>query len=152
MVVDLNMKWNGYKEGRLCLWNGSELYIATPEYDDSIIDYDDDDYEENCWIVDVYGVDDNIIQGGCWTEEKPIKEIDYTIQGVIDRLGECDLWADNWKFVPKEEAYEFMDLIEDYWSANRKKNAKLISAARQEVNRQAKVLDKLVENDPAIPQ
>lgn len=156
--MDLNSKWNDYN-GRLYLWNGSELYTVAPMHDDDH-DYDDDYeadeddwFEDNAWVVDIYGTDDNIIQGGCWTEGKPIRKIDYTIQGVIDRLGGCDLWADDWKFVPDdEEAYKYVDLVEAYWETRHSGNADKIAAAKRKVEAQEKILDELVKDEDVIPQ
>jgi hypothetical protein len=52
-------------------------------------------------------------------ETKPIIDIDYTIQGVIDRMMKCDLWKDKWKVLDKKLGIE---IYEAY-----KKNQKLIA-------------------------
>lgn len=91
-MIDPGMKWNDYESETLYLWNGNVLYVATEEDETGTL-------EENCWVVDIYSCGEEVPQGGCWTEDKPIKDLDYTIQGVMDRLGDCDLWKSDWRIL-----------------------------------------------------
>ena len=91
-TIDPSTKWNDYQGDTLYLWNGDTLYTATEEDTSTTL-------EEDCWVVDIYSIYGDAPQGGCWIEEKPIEDLDYTIEGVIDRLSGCDLWEDNWRIL-----------------------------------------------------
>lgn len=94
-MIDPGMKWSEYKGDTLYLWNGDTLYTATEEDESTTL-------EEDCWLVDIYSLYEPVPQGGCWIEDVPIKDSDYTIKGIMERLKGCDLWEDNWTVLDPE--------------------------------------------------
>lgn len=97
-TVDPSMKWNDYKGDRLYLWNGDVLYVAS-EDSENITKSDEAEGYKDSWVVDIYSLTEEVPQGGQWMETELIEDLDYTIQGVIDRLSECDLWKSDWQIL-----------------------------------------------------
>lgn len=96
-------KWTEYPSDSLYLWNGKVLYVAT---EDGGVNLSKDDIAngyKDSWVVDIYTTDPNeydwIPQGGQWMETERIWDMDYTIEGICERLLECDLWKDDWKIL-----------------------------------------------------
>ena len=48
-------------------------------------------------------------------ETELISNIDYTIQGVINRIKKCDLWESNWKTIDEEVGKTLFDAFENYY-------------------------------------
>lgn len=115
--INLNMKWNDYESDTLYLWNGHDLYVIAEGNGSNLSDEDIEKGYKDYWMT--YIVGSNYTDGGQWMETKPIIDIDYTIQGVIDRMMKCDLWKDKWKVLDKKLGIE---IYEAY-----KKNQKLIA-------------------------
>ena len=97
-MINSNMKWEDYPSDTLYLWNGSVLYTATAD-DYNVIDYDRMRGYIDSWVVDIYSLTEDVPQGGQWMEQKRISDMDYTIQDIMDRLGQCDLWQDDWRIL-----------------------------------------------------
>jgi len=47
-----------------------------------------------------------------WLETELISDIDYTIQGVLDRMMTCDLWEDDWEVLDTEKGRELFYELE----------------------------------------
>ena len=118
--IDLDMKWNDYKEkygtDSLYLWDGETLFVIAEGTGDNLIEEDEENGYVDYWMTNWYENDD--ADGGQWMETKLISEIDYTIQGVIDRIGECDLWDSDWVVLPEKVGYEAADAYESWYSKN----------------------------------
>ena len=113
--IDLNMKWNDYKSDTLYLWNGSELFRIAEGSGDNLLPQDEEEGYVDYWLTDWYSQDDG--NGGQWMEKKLIADIDYTIQGVIDRISECDLWDDDWVILDEKAGDSLAEGFETYWTA-----------------------------------
>lgn len=117
--IDLSMKWNDYKNeyntDSLYLWNGYTLFVITEGTGDNLLPEDEDGYVDY-WMTYYYNDDDE--DGGQWMEENLIAEIDYTIQGVINRILQCDLWYSDsdWVLIEPKLGEETMDAYEDYYT------------------------------------
>lgn len=97
-MIDPGTKWNDYSNGSLYLWNGDVLYVATQD-SNNVTEEDEARGYMDSWVVDIYSTTEEVPQGGQWMETKMIEDLDYTIQGVMDRLGGCDLWKDDWRIL-----------------------------------------------------
>lgn len=111
--MDMNMKWNDYPSNVLFLWDGKTLFRIAEGSGDNLFDEDIEEGYVDYWMTDYYDFEDG--NGGQWLETKYIKDIDYTIQGVIDRLKECDLWDSDWKIIDEDTGYAIMKAFEDYY-------------------------------------
>lgn len=94
-------KWSEYPGDTLYLWNGDVLYTAS-EDQYNISEYDESKGYKDSWVVDIYSLSEPVPQGGQWMERNYISDMNYTIQGIMDRLGRCDLWIDNWTILDPE--------------------------------------------------
>ena len=77
----------------------------------------DDDIEngyKDYWITDYYDFEDG--NGGQWMETELISDINYTIQGVIDRIKNCDLWDSDWKIISKDVGDTLFNAFENYYT------------------------------------
>ena len=102
--IDLNMKWNDYDSDTLYLTNGNgAVFVISEGCGDNLLDEDIKEGYKDYWMTSWYE-DGEEEDGGQWMEEEMIRDIDYTIQGVIDRISECDLWDDDWEVLDNEEA------------------------------------------------
>lgn len=52
--------------------------------------------------------------GGQWMETELIRNLDYTIQGVLDRLKKCDLWDSDWKIIDENVGEQLIDTFENW--------------------------------------
>ncbi len=111
---ELTMKWNDYKSDSLYLWNGKILFVITEGDGSNLLDEDIEDGYEDYWVTNWY--ETNYTDGGQWMETKPIKEIDYTILGVIKRILDCDLWEDDWIILDDALGSELANQFYDYWA------------------------------------
>lgn len=107
------MKWNDYKSDTLYLWNGEELFKIAEGTGDNLLQEDIEEGYVDYWITDVYSRIGN--DGGQWMETRLISDIDYTIQGVIDRIRECDLWDDDWTVLDYDKGSHFEEIFAYYW-------------------------------------
>lgn len=109
--IDLNMKWKNYPHDTIYLWNGKDIFRIS-EGDGCNLDEEDrkEGYKDN-WVTN-FIPSDGKMDGGMWLETDYIVDIDYTIQGVIDRMCECDLWEDNWKILKDEYGERLWDRME----------------------------------------
>lgn len=102
--IDLNMKWNDYDSDTLYLWNKDDVVFIIQEGTGvNLLEDDIDKGYKDYWMTEWY-VNRNEVDGGQWMEKECIKDIDYTIQGVIDRISECDLWDTDWVVLDNEDA------------------------------------------------
>ena len=113
--IDLNMKWNDYESTVLYLWNGDTLFRIAEGSGDNLFPEDEAEGYLDYWVTDWYSKDDG--NGGQWMETELISDIDYTIQGVIDRISECDLWDDEWIVLDEVTGDALADRFETYWAA-----------------------------------
>lgn len=114
MTPTLDTKWNDYPYDTLYLFDGTTIF-AISEGDGNNLDEDDralgyQDY----WITEYY--DFNTEDGGQWMETDLIENIDYTIQGVIDRIKECDLWNSDWKIIDHNTGEKLMFAFDNYYN------------------------------------
>ena len=116
--MDMNMKWNDYPSDVLFLWDGETLFRIAEGSGDNLFDEDIEEGYVDYWLTDYYNFNDG--NGGQWLETKYIRDIDYTIQGVLDRLKECDLWDSDWKIIDEDTGYAIMKDFEDYYEHWRK--------------------------------
>ena len=110
--IDLNMKWNDYKSDTLYLWNGKTLFEITEGTGDALTVQDEAEGYKDYWITDWYSLKDK--NGGIWLEKQVISDINYTIQDVINRIMECDLWDDNWIVLDPQKGNWLAEGFEDY--------------------------------------
>jgi len=114
--IDLGMKWNDYKEkygtDSLYLWNGYTLFVIVEGTGDNLLPEDEENGYVDYWMTNYYNDDD--ADGGQWMETNLIAEIDYTIQGVINRILQCS--DSDWVFIEPKLGEETMDAYEDYYT------------------------------------
>ena len=113
MKIDMNMKWNDYSSDTLYLWDGKTLFKIAEGTGDNLFDEDIEDGYVDYWMTDYYDFEDS--DGGQWLETEYIKDIDYTIQGVIDRIKACDLWDSNWEILDEDIGEEMAERFEEYY-------------------------------------
>lgn len=114
--IDLNSKWNDH-EGDLYLWNGETLFKIAEGDGSNLWAEDEEQGYVDYWMT--YIASKEFGDGGMWMETELISQKDYTIQGVIDRLMECDLWDDEWKVIDEELGEDLCEVFEQYWKAER---------------------------------
>lgn len=113
--VDLNMKWNDYSSDTLYLWDGETIFMIAEGTGENLWDEDVDAGYLDYWMTESYSFNEDTCNGGQWMETKLIRDIDYTIQGVIDRLMECDLWDSNWEILDNDTGYNLFSTYENYY-------------------------------------
>lgn len=123
--MDTNMKWNDYKSDTLYLWSKEEetLFIISEGTGENLLDEDIAEGYVDYWMTDSYDKERFCEEGGQWLEKKMIYDIDYTIQGVIDRMMTCDLWMADWEVIDEETGEELRDLFHEHWYAKNKEYA-----------------------------
>lgn len=114
--IDLDMKWNNYDSDTLYLWNGTELFKIAEGTGDDLYEEDKENGYVDYWMTECYG-EGSGGDGGQWMETRLISDIDYTIQGVIDRMMECDLWDDDWIVLDDDIGESLEDKFESYYMA-----------------------------------
>ena len=114
--IDLNSKWNDH-EGDLYLWNGKTLFKIAEGDGSNLWAEDEEQGYVDYWVT--YIASKEFGDGGMWMETELISQKDYTIQGVIDRLMECDLWDDEWKVIDEELGEILYEAFEKYWKVER---------------------------------
>ena len=109
--IDLKSKWNDYPHDELYLWNGETIFRIA-EGDGSNLDTEDikNGYADY-WMTDY--ISDGYCDGGQWLETEMIGEIDYTIEEVLDRMMEYDLWSDEWEILDHDFGEELFDAMEE---------------------------------------
>ena len=116
--MDMNMKWNDYSSDTLYLWDGKTVFRIAEGIGDNLWPEDIERGWVDYWLTDYYSFDD--ADGGQWMETKLIHDKDYTIQGVINRMKECDLWESNWKVISQDVGESLVDDFESYYSEKNK--------------------------------
>ena len=111
-MIYLNTKWNDYPSDVLYLWNGKTIFRIAEGNGSNLSDEDIDEGYKDYWITDYYNF--GVGNGGQWMETELISDIDYTVQGIINLMKECDLWDSNWKIIDEEIGEQLMDYFEDY--------------------------------------
>ena len=117
-MIDMNMKWNKYPSDTLYLWNGKTLFKIAEGTGDNLLEEDEAEGYKDYWMTDYYDFDE--WEGGQWMERETIWDLDYTIQGVLDRLKECDLWDDDWEILDDNTGSELEATFELYWEEESK--------------------------------
>ena len=115
--IDLNMKWNDYSSDTLYLWNGNTVFKIAEGNGSNLLKEDEEEGYIDYWMTDYASNEDG--NGGQWLETELISDIDYTIQGVIDRMMECDLWDDVWTIIDMNLGELLIDFFEKSWEVNR---------------------------------
>ena len=118
-MINRNMKWNDYPSDTLYLWNGNTVFRISEGTGENFWPEDEEAGYKDYWMTEYYTFEDG--NGGQWMETELIKDIDYTINGVLERLYDCDLWEDDWKIIDEDLGEELCDLFEKYWEAERVK-------------------------------
>ena len=113
--TDLNKKWNDYPSDTLYLWDGETIFKIAEGTGDNLWDEDIEEGYVDYWMTESYSFNEHACDGGQWMETKLIRDIDYTIQGVIDRLMKCDLWDSNWEILDEDTGDELFSAYEDYY-------------------------------------
>ena len=135
-MVDINMKWNDYPSDTLYLWNGNTLFIISEGTGCNLSFEDIEAGYEDYWMTEICSKDETSY-GGQWMETELISKIDYTIQGVIDRIKECDLWEDNWKIIDYEHGEILFNALEKYSEIKTK-----FDSAKDELEKAIKEIEK----------
>lgn len=110
-MIDLNTKWNEYPSDKLYLYNGDVIYRVVEGTGDNLWPEDEEKGYVDYWMTEYYDKDGNG-NGGQWLETRLIRDIDYTIQGVIDRMYGCDFWEDEWEVLDPDKGYEIFEQYE----------------------------------------
>ena len=110
--MDLNTKWNDYPSYALYLWNGETVFMIAEGDGYNLFDEDVEAGYKDYWMTEYASKDEG--NGGQWMETELISDLDYTIQGVIDRLCECDLWKDDWKIIDADLGEKLLDRFNKY--------------------------------------
>ena len=109
----LNTKWNDYPSDTLYLWDGKTIFRIAEGTGDNLFPEDEEEGYVDYWMTDYYDFNDG--NGGQWMETKLIQDIDYTIQGVIDRIKECDLWDSDWEIIDENMGDYIFNSFENYY-------------------------------------
>lgn len=111
--IDLNMKWNDYPSDILYLWSANEKTIFRIFEGDgeNLLAEDIAEGYKDYWMTD-FITGDGYCDGGQWMETELISDLDYTIQGVLNRMMECDLWEDDWEILDEDFGEELFDEME----------------------------------------
>ena len=109
----LNTKWNDYPSDVLYLWNGETIFRIAEGNGTNLLDDDIENGYVDYWMTDYYDFKEG--KGGQWMETELISDIDYTIQGVIDRIKECDLWESNWEIIDEDMGDYIFNSFENYY-------------------------------------
>lgn len=109
-MIDPSTKWENYLGTTLYLWNGNVLYTAS-EDSTNVSESDKSSGYKDSWVVDIYSNsdEDRIPQGGQWMETEYISDMNYTIEEIINRLLDCDLWKDDWEILDPSTGEALMD-------------------------------------------
>ena len=111
--MDINIKWNEYSSDTLYLWDGETIFRITEGSGDNLFPEDEENGYMDYWLTDYYNFNNG--DGGQWMETELISDIDYTVQDIINRMKECDLWDSNWKIIDEEIGESLMNCFEDYY-------------------------------------
>lgn len=98
-TFDPSTKWKDYPGDTLYLWNGDVLYAATEDAGCNLSKEDEAEGYKDSWVVNIYSLTEEVPQGGQWMETELISDLDYTIEGIMKRLGKCDLWKSDWQIL-----------------------------------------------------
>lgn len=113
----LSMEWNEYPSDVLYLWNGNTIFRIAEGDGGNLLPEDEEEGYKDYWMTEWYDINGQE-DGGQWMERELISDIGYTIQGVLWRLMDCDLWEDNWEILPPAIGSEilscFMGIAELY--------------------------------------
>lgn len=110
-MINLDTKWNDYPSNVLYLWDGETIFRIAEGNGTNLLDDDIENGYVDYWITDYYNLKNG--NGGQWMETKLISDIDYTIQGVIDRIKECDLWDSDWKIISEDVGDTLINAFEN---------------------------------------
>ena len=110
-----DMKWNDYSSDTLYLWNGTTLFRIAEGDGSNLWEEDREAGYKDYWITEYRDLDN--ANGGQWLETDYIKNLDYTIQGVMERLYDCDLWEDDWIVLSEDLGDELLDAFDKYGEA-----------------------------------
>lgn len=110
------MKWNDYPNEHLFLYNKKDnvLYQLSEGSGSNILWEDIMNGYKDYWVSSIYDLNKNTeIDGGFWLEKENIFDIDYTIEEVINRMMECDLYGKrkDWEIADNEWAENIVETI-----------------------------------------
>lgn len=111
--IDLNMKWYDYTYHELYLWSANKktIFKISEGTGVNLLAEDIAEGYKDYWMTE-YIVTDGYCDGGQWMETEFISDLDYTIQGVLNRMMECDLWEDEWEILDHNFGEELFDEME----------------------------------------
>lgn len=137
-MIDMNIKWNKYPSDTLYLWDGETIFRITEGSGDNLFPEDEENGYIDYWLTDYYNFNNG--DGGQWMETELISNIDYTIQGVINRIKECDLWESNWKIIDEEVGKILFDAFDNYYMYKNKAryNNELADEQKEEIEKYIK--------------
>ena len=113
-MINLDTKWNEYPSDKLYLWNGETIFRIAEGDGTNLWDEDVENGYVDYWMTDYYDFEDG--NGGQWMETKLISDIDYTIQGVIERIKKCDLWDSDWEIIDESIGDTLFNAFENYYT------------------------------------
>ena len=94
--------WTAYPSDTLYLFKSGMLYVIQ-EGDGCNLDDDEENGYVDYWNTYLFDIDGKV-DGGMWLETKLIRDAGYTIDGIINRMKECD--------APKDiDSYEILDPV-----------------------------------------
>lgn len=113
--AELNTKWNDYPSDTLYLWDGETIFKIAEGTGENLWPEDEEEGYVDYWMTESYSFNESNCNGGQWLETELITDIDYTIQGVLDRLMECDLWDSDWQILDEDTGNELFHFYEEYY-------------------------------------
>lgn len=110
------MKWNEYKAEYLFLYNKKDnvLYQLSERSGENLLREDIINGYKDYWNSTLYDLNKNEeIDGGQWLETELISDIDYTIEDIISRMMECDLYGkrEDWEIADNTWAEDIVEAI-----------------------------------------
>lgn len=112
-------RWNDNVSKELYLLNKTKtrIYHISEGDGSNLLPEDEANAYQDYWISEIFDLTvegdrwKKEIDGGQWLETEIISRIDYTIEGVIERMMECDLDGDrkDWEIISSEYAEDLLD-------------------------------------------
>jgi len=145
-MIDLNTKWNDYPSDVLYLWNDETIFRIAEGSGTNLLDDDIENGYVDYWMTDYYDFEDG--NGGQWMETKLIRDIDYTIQGVIERIKECDLWNSDWKIIDESVGDTLFNAFENYYT--NRNQARYYNGQANKQKKDIEYIKEEIKNNPLL--
>ncbi len=114
MTLMQNVKWNDLVSKELYLLNKktNTVYYVTEGDGSNLSPEDEANGYQDYWMSEIYDLTvegdrwQKEMDGGQWLETESIRKIGYTVEGVIERMMECDLTGDrdDWEIISVKHA------------------------------------------------